>query len=197
MQHLMRAHGEPCNGSVRPQGAGLSRLRSLTAFSLVELVIVIVIIGIVATIAIPRIGGAARGADEAGLRADLAVLRSAIELYAAEHEGNYPAATAAGAGTPAGTEAAFRFQMTLYSDRNGKVSPFRYGAYIYGPYLRKGIPALKVGTNRGSSSIKVVASSPTVDIAGGYGWIYAYQTGRIIANADDPDASGERTYDEY
>jgi len=168
-----------------------------TGFSLVELVIVIVIIGVIATIAIPRISRGAKGAGEAGLRGDLATLRSAIELYAAEHNGVYPGANADGAGGTAGSEAALISQLTKYSDADGNVADAKDGTHIYGPYLRKGIPALKVGTNKGSSTVKMVNTTPAVDIAGGYGWVYNYTTGEIIANADDTDESGNQTYDQY
>ncbi len=167
------------------------------AFSLVELVIVIVVIGIIATIAIPRISRGAGGAREAGLRADLAVLRSAIELYAAEHGGDYPAETDAGPGATAGTAAAFTAQMTLYTDANGKAAVAQHGQYIYGPYLPNGIPPLKIGVNRDSETVKVVPNAPAVDIGGGYAWIYAYETGDIIANANDLDESQTSTYDQY
>ncbi len=71
------------------------RYRRNSAFSLLELVIVVVIIGIIAAIAIPRMSRGARGADESALKGDLAILRNAIDLYAAEHGGNFPSGTAA------------------------------------------------------------------------------------------------------
>ena len=61
------------------------------AFSLVELVIVVVIIGIIAAIAVPRMSRAANGAGDAALWGNLATLRGAIDMYAAEHGGGYPA----------------------------------------------------------------------------------------------------------
>ena len=60
------------------------------AFSLIELVIVVVIIGIIGAMAIPRMSRGSKGASENALRGDLAVLRNSIELYAAEHDGDYP-----------------------------------------------------------------------------------------------------------
>ena len=55
-------------------------------FSLVELVIVIVIIGIIAAIAVPLISRGAKGASDSAVRGDLAALRAAIDLFAAEHK---------------------------------------------------------------------------------------------------------------
>ncbi len=59
-------------------------------FSLVELVVVIVIIGIIAAIAVPRMSNAVAGARESVLKADLRALRTAIDLYAIEHDGSPP-----------------------------------------------------------------------------------------------------------
>ena len=63
------------------------------AFSLIELVIVVVIIGIIGAIAIPRMSRGAAGAADSSLVADLAVMRSAIDLYKAEHGGDLPKLT--------------------------------------------------------------------------------------------------------
>ena len=60
------------------------------AFSLIELVIVVVIIGVLAAIAIPRMSSGADGAKDNAVKANLAVLRQAIELHKAENDA-YPA----------------------------------------------------------------------------------------------------------
>ena len=78
--------------------------RSRRAFSLIELVIVVVIIGIIAAIAIPRLSRGSEGAADAALIGDLAVMRSAIDLFSTEHPGSPP------------LEATFENQMLLYSD---------------------------------------------------------------------------------
>ena len=62
-----------------------------SGFSLIELVIVIVILAVISAIALPRISRGAKGADESALGQNLAVLRSAIEMYSAEHGGKFPA----------------------------------------------------------------------------------------------------------
>lgn len=143
-----------------------------TAFSLVELVIVIVIIGIIAAIAVPRISRGAAGAGAASLRADLHVMRSALDMYAAEHDSTYPAV---------GTIAE---ELTGYTDDQGNVSPggVRDTTYKYGPYL-VAIPVLKVGDEKGESDVAALA-------AGGIAWIYNDTTGVISANAG-PSAADE------
>lgn len=168
-------------------------------FTLVELVIVVVILGVIAAIAVPRISRGAKGADESALRQDLAILRASIEIYSAEHGGVLPGAAADGGGNAAGTEAAFLSQMLQYSDKQGNTSATKTATAVYGPYLRKQMPPLPVGTNAGKNTIKMVnlGTTPVVDILGGFGWVYDYTTGALIANADNADDTGVTTYDTW
>jgi len=157
-------------------------------FSLVELVIVIVILGVIAAIAVPRISRGAKGADESSVRQNLAILRSAIEMYSAEHGGDFPG----------DNEADFKAKLLQYTKKDGSVSTSTTGGYIYGPYLRKQIPPLPVGTNAGSTTVSVGNTGPVKDIAGGYGWVYNHATGEIIANADNATESDPNTtYDQW
>jgi len=61
-------------------------------FSLVELVIVVVIIGVIAAIAVPRISRGSKASSVGALLADLNALRTAVDMYAGEHNGAWPAA---------------------------------------------------------------------------------------------------------
>jgi prepilin-type N-terminal cleavage/methylation domain-containing protein len=177
--------------------AVVSSSRKKAGFSLVELVIVVVIVGIIAAIAIPRVSRGARGAGESALRSNLSVLRSAIELYATEHNGDHPAAKPDGAGGAAGSNAAFESQLLKYTDIQGNVSGTKDATHIYGPYLRKQIPPLPVGTNQGSNKVSVANNGPVVAVDDGTGWVYNCDTGEIIANADDMDDSNTVSYDQY
>jgi prepilin-type N-terminal cleavage/methylation domain-containing protein len=155
-----------------------SKIRQSRGFSLIELVIVVVIIGIIAAIAIPRMSRGTTGANDNALIGNLAVLRKAIDLYAAEHNGNFP------------TVAAITAQLTQFSDETGATSATRTGAFILGPYLRA-IPPLTVGAARGGTGIAAAAGT-------GVGWIYNATDGTIRANttATEVDAGGRR-YDAY
>ena len=133
------------------------------AFSLVELVIVIVIMGVIAAIAVPRISRGAAGAGGAALRADLYILRNAIDMYAAEHDGTYPAV------------ATFENQMTLYSSSANLTSATKDTTFKYGPYM-VAIPNCKVGDGKGENG---VAALPGATI----GWIYLEIPGNINASA--------------
>ena len=56
-------------------------------FTLVEVLIVVVLLGIIAMVAIPKIGMGSNDARESALRADLWAIRGQIALYRAEHDG--------------------------------------------------------------------------------------------------------------
>jgi type II secretory pathway pseudopilin PulG len=147
---------------------------------LVELVIVVVIIGVIAAIAVPRISRGARGAGESALRGNLASLRNAIDMYAAEHGGNWPGAD--------GAEATLIRQLTEQTDAGGAA-----GGNL-GPYLRRGFPQIPVGPNAGTArGVLMVTSTPPVvdEDTATAGWVYNYQTGEIVANSDDPDEAGD------
>jgi general secretion pathway protein G len=147
-------------------------------FSLLELVIVVVIIGIIAAVAIPRMSRGSAGAADAALSGNLAVLRNAIDLYAAEHSGAFPTVLLAPTA------------LTQYTDSAGVVSATRTTTCIYGPYLRK-VPPLPVGAAKGNTGIAAATGT-------GVGWIYNATTGDISANttATEMDASG-KLYSSY
>ena len=152
--------------------------RRRRGFSLLELVIVVVIVGIIAAIAIPRMSRGSAGAADSALSGNLAVMRNAIDLYGAEHDGTLPGATT------------IADQLTLYTNSAGGTSTTKTGAYIYGPYVRT-IPALPVGAKKGENGI----AAATAD---GIGWIYTAATGTITANCTDTevDASSKK-YNTY
>ena len=166
-------------------------------FSLVELVIVIVIIGVLAAIAIPRVGRGAKGAGESALSNDLSVLRNVVELYAGEHNGDYPGVKGDGTNA-ANTAGAVVSQLTKYSDVNGGVADARDATHLYGPYLRKGLPPAPVGANAGDDTVAIDAmNSPPAVTAGTEGWVYNPNTGDIIVNSSDKNNAGTLTFDQY
>ena len=160
-------------------------------FSLVELVTVVVVIGVVAAIALPRISRGAEGAGGAATKADLAVLRKAIDLYAAEHGGAFPAQTADGLGGAVRSEDALISQLIKFTDYQGQASPTRAYPYVYGPYLARGIPPAPIGAYAGSSSVKVVTTGLERITTGNYGWVYNVNTGEIILNTASADEEAE------
>ena len=156
----------------------MARRKTALGFSLVELVIVIVIIGVIAAIAVPRISRGARGATDSALRGDLAALRNAVDLYAAEHNGNFPVA------------ATFVAQIAAQTDITGAVGT------DFGPYLRA-IPGLPVAGQATLTGGNVGDNGVDAADGAGVGWLYTVATGDIVANtgtAADDDGTAYNTY---
>jgi prepilin-type N-terminal cleavage/methylation domain-containing protein len=156
----------------------LHREESGRAFSLLEVVIVVAIVSVLSAIAIPRMSRGAKGAQDSGLKDDLAVLRNAIDLYAAEHGGGFP------------LEPDIADQLTQYTDCDGDAQTTADSTHIYGPYLRA-IPPLPVGARKGGTDID---QNDGEDV----GWIYEGESGTITANCADSeiDDSGKK-YNTY
>ncbi len=158
--------------------------RKRRGFSLLELVIVVVIIGIIAAIAIPRMSRGTAGAADSAVAGNLAVLRNAIDLFAAEHGGKFPAL------------ANIEDQLTQYTDSSHTSAPVatKDSDHIYGPYLRE-VPPLPVGTNKGKTTFTDTAPGDTVADAG---WYYDEDTGEIRANCanSETDEAGKQ-YNQY
>jgi prepilin-type N-terminal cleavage/methylation domain-containing protein len=137
------------------------------AFSLLELVIVVAIIAVLAAIGIPRLSRGSRGAADSAVSGNLAVLRNAIDLFAAEHDDTYP------------TTGSIVNQLTLYSDDAGNTNASKTTTYIYGPYMRS-IPPLPVGARKGQTGI---SDADANDV----GWIYTQASGTIKTNTTDTE----------
>jgi general secretion pathway protein G len=159
-----------------------------SAFSLIELVIVVVIIAIIGAIAIPKMSRGAAGAGDAALIQDLAVLRSALDLYQAENNGTYP------------TTANVYNALTEYNDGNGNLSATKTGAYVYGPYLRA-VPNLPVGNKKGQNGITdgaaYAAQGTSAGSSANAGWAYTPLTGQITANTTTEADASTKLYNTY
>jgi prepilin-type N-terminal cleavage/methylation domain-containing protein len=158
----------------------ITRRPARAGFSLIELVIVVVIIGVIAAIAIPKMSRGAQGAADSALAADMAMWRQAMDMYAAEHNGNYPDLDNI---IP---------QLTQFSDAAGQNfsgQQQQSQGIIYGPYLRA-IPSLPVGhpTEKGQTAIGQAAP--------GIAWIYN-GTGTIIPNTSNMTDANGKTYASY
>ena len=175
-------------------------------FTLVELLIVVIILAVLAAIIVPQFSSATIDAKEAALDANLARMRSAIELFQAQHNGKYPGwvattgATCPGGGT-AGTGAentnqAFMDHMLMYSNAEGQTCSIGDATFKYGPYLRKGIPHDSL-TGKGSVKDDIVVSftgatlAPTVTTGG---WAYDTKSGQIVMNSNVNDTRSKPYY---
>jgi general secretion pathway protein G len=160
-----------------------------TGFTLVELVLVIVIIGVLAAVAIPRLSRGSAGAGNAALATDLAMIRNAINLYAAEHNNVFPGPDATG----------FADKLTKFSNGAGVISATKDTSHPFGPYLLA-IPPCPVGENAGTATAANVLISatapPTPDPSGGEGWVYNVTAGEFLANTTTTDDAG-KAYNTY
>ncbi len=147
-------------------------------FTILELLVVVVIIGIIAAIAIPRLSRGTAGSAESAVAGDLAALRNAIDLFAAEHGGGYPRLDD------------IEGQLTGYTDHSHTSAPVatKDNDHIFGPYLQA-IPPLPVGENRGKTTF---TDTPPGASAADAAWYYNETTGQVRANCadDETDASG-------
>jgi len=155
-------------------------LKRRSGFSLVELVVVIVIIGIIAAMAIPRLSRGTAGAADAALVGNLSIVRNAINLYSAEHRNKFP-------GHDSGD---MIDHLTLYSSIAGATAATKDATFKYGPYLIA-IPPCPVGSPTDPDGVLVDGDSPpTVNTAGGEGWVYNPTTGEFIANTTSTNEDG-------
>jgi general secretion pathway protein G len=183
-----------------------------SGFTLVELLIVAIILAILAAIVVPQFASSTVDARASALRSNLSNIRSAIDLYAQQHNGNYPAAVASTGGSctggtagsgAAGSLAALTEQLTRYSNANGQTCSLADidgdGAdeFPFGPYLKSdSLPANPV------TDTAAVDFATTGDLAmqaqatPGLGWRYDTTSGKFIADDDSLDPAGV-PYDTY
>jgi len=127
------------------------------AFTLVEILIVVVILGILAAIVIPQFTSASEAAKASAMVTQLQTLRSQLELYQVQHNGNYPLLATLQTGTPDGWTG-----MTTQTDIAG------IPGTDFGPYLQQApLNGFTNGTN--------LAPDNSQD------WEYDETTGRIRA----------------
>ncbi len=179
-------------------------------FTLVELLIVVIIIAILAAIVVPQFTSATLDAQEAALDANLAAMRSAIELFHAQHPTLYPGASATTGGGCTATKGtgvidtpqAFSDHLLMYSDASGNTCSLGDPAtFKYGPYIRKGIPvdpikqiSAVVVNKTGAPLAPPAATAPNADTGG---WMYDDKSGQIVMNSNKLDSKGVNTYSSH
>jgi len=163
------------------------RTRNSTGFTLVEILIVVVILGILAAIVIPQFTSASDDAKESSLFTQLQTVRSQLELYQVQHNGNYPSITDLQDDTGAGTGDQWG-KMINKTDVSGGILTSGDAGYAdgYGPYLQQ------PPKNPFTQSSTVVAGTSNSDGAATDGWVYDADTGQIWAVGFD-ETTGEYT----
>jgi general secretion pathway protein G len=145
---------------------GGKKMRAKDGFTLVEILIVVVILGILAAIVIPQFTEAGIEAKMSGLCTDLQTVRSQIELYKVQHNGNLPG----------GGAASFADALTQKTNITGALN----AAGPYGPYVQK-IPA---NAFNDLDTVQVEAGNAGLG-SGDSGWHFDSTTGAFHADTDD------------
>ena len=147
------------------------------AFSLVELMIVVAILGILAAIVLPTFQGNVIKAKESAAKDNLRILRNAIEVYTAQHDGvppGYPGNDLSG--NPA--HLFFVSQLTLTEKYLSK--------FPENPFNNKTNTKI-IGNNEDFPTEPVQTNS--------YGWIYKPATKEIKLNWSGTDSAGMAHFD--
>ena len=174
--------------------------RQAKGFTLIELLIVVVILSVLASIVVPQFGRSSDDANLAALDANLATLRTAIDMYTVEH-GHYPGSVASvgtcavGSNTNTATPgaAAFIAHLTQYTTAAGVACSQKDassgGMIKYGPYLKK--TRLPTNPITNDNHLEVIQTGalrlPGWGTDSNGGWRYDYLTGEIIADQPSYD----------
>lgn len=144
----------------------MTRRSKNQGFTLVEILIVVVILGILAAIVIPQFTSASETAKGSSVVSQLQTIRSQLELYQVQHNGNYPTLTLMQQGTDDWEV------LTLETDAAGATGT----GNPFGPYLQKA----PVNPFTNSSLVGDAGSAASTD-----GWSYDEATGVLLIAMSD------------
>jgi prepilin-type N-terminal cleavage/methylation domain-containing protein len=168
----------------------MKNLKNQEGFTLIEMLVVVIILGILAMIIVPQISVSTDDARLNTLQTNLNSIRSAIEVYAAQHANRYPGTYSEADGTTATTtdalaKQAFIAQLTQFTDINGMANGTKTATFKYGPYLKTGTLPLNPFNDSGD----VLCDFDQADITAartpagaGEGWQYFAPIGVFFAN---------------
>lgn len=144
------------------------------AFTLVEILIVVAILGILAAVTLPMVKDYVQQAKESAARDNLRILRNAIELYAAQHNGVPP-------GYPLNNPSATPIQATFKMQMVG------------GGYLSD----LAKNPFNDNKNIRMIVNDVLfpAEPTGQDGWVYQPQTKTIKLDWPGTDSSGTTYFD--
>ena len=178
------------------------RFHANAGFTLVEMLIVIIVLGILAMIIIPQLSVSTEDAKASTLKTNLSALRSAVEVYYAQHQNKYPGETksADGASNTDNALAATSMvkQLTQYTDNTGKVSGTKSTTYKYGPYIKGGqMPAnpFNDGTGVACDNTQSITTARALSAGTGVGWKFHFRVGVLYANDGETLTDGTATKD--
>lgn len=167
-------------------------MKSVKAFTLVEILIVVVLLGILGVIVIPMVSGSVISARESALAHDLQMLRRYVLVYKGQHlevAPGYPD----GDTTQAPTEQAVIDQMTLSSNADGQTALVGTPGFERGPYLMK--PPLNPLNKKATIQVLGDAEDFPADADDSHGWVYKPATSEVRGDNAGSDDAGKSYYD--
>ena len=144
-------------------------------FSLVELIIVVAVLGIMAAIVVPQFQSQSTRAKESVAKESLRILRSAIELYTAQHGGIPPG----------------------YTNNDPQTSPSGSNFYNQLTVERRYMSKMPENPFNNRQDIWMIENSGTFprNPTGNYGWVYQAATKTIRLDWQGVDKDGIRYFD--
>lgn len=149
-----------------------------TAFTLVELMIVVAILGILAAIVLPEFQSQSQQAKEAAAKANLKILRDAIERYALDHNGVPPG----------------------YNNNDPSTTPNWVYIVLQLTENNKYLPEIPKNPFNNQSRVYMVPNNLQINPEGFYsylanGWVYHPATKDIRLNKPGTDSQGKKYFD--
>jgi len=187
-------------------------VKSRDGFTLIEMLIVIIILGILAMVIIPQITVSQEDAKISALKTNMGGIRSAIELYYAQHNNTYPGVkkvdgTLADVADAAECKTAFEAQMFQYSDATGKTATtFNATTAPFGPYFKGGaLPANPFEDVATNTTILCDVTETDItksmglkrDATGATGYKYLAKLGVIFANDETSAPDDNKPHKQY
>jgi type II secretory pathway pseudopilin PulG len=156
------------------------------------MLIVVILLGILALAVIPQVSVSTEDAKLQTLKTDLYHLRSAIEIYYAQHNQKYPGTVVPGTKPADVTDLPTTFvsQLTRYTDKDGNISNTKDVTYRYGPYVKGGTLPTNPFNDKNDVTIDNTETNITAKASGGAGtgWKFYALTGVYMAADGSHDA---------
>lgn len=167
-------------------------MKTVRAFTLVEILVVVVLLGILAGVVLPLVAGSSLSAKESALALDLQMLRRYVLIYKSQHlevGPGYPN----GDTTQAPAEQTFIEQITMSSNPAGQTAAVGTAGFERGPYLMK----IPVNPLNNLSTVQMLGDAEDfpANADDSHGWIYKASTSEVRSDSTGTNDSGKPYYD--
>jgi general secretion pathway protein G len=149
--------------------------QSSRGFTLVELVVVVMILGVLGAVATARLLGTSEQSVDSSLRHTLAVIREAVDRYAAEHGGELPGAD--------GQESTFKTDLAKFL-RGSEFPKCPVGAARFNDVFM-------------APATTALSEADVQSTEGTHSWLYKYETGDFYINSSELSSDNETKYYEF